>query len=186
MVKRLSTMWETWVRSLGWEDSLEKEMATHSSTLALKIPWTEELGAGYYPRGLKESGTTERLHLLTMLIITANIYWALDGVPCAKYFVSIHSSLLSTSDSGTITTVFILQMRKQRETQRDWETVLLESRLKQNQCRYCTSLLETSATKYVCNEVKFLKTEVNPWSFEPREISAQTYLSKGSRWVPGP
>ena len=37
-VKRLSTMWETWVRSLGWEDSLEKEMATHSSTLALKNP----------------------------------------------------------------------------------------------------------------------------------------------------
>ena len=37
-------------------------MAAHSSTLALKIPWMEELGAGYYPRGLKESGTTERLH----------------------------------------------------------------------------------------------------------------------------
>ena len=37
-------------------------MATHSSTLALKIPWTEELGAGYYPCGRKESGTTERLH----------------------------------------------------------------------------------------------------------------------------
>ena len=54
-VKRLSTMPETWVRSLGWEDSLEKEMATHSSTLALKIPWTEELGAGYCPWGCKES-----------------------------------------------------------------------------------------------------------------------------------
>jgi len=38
------------------------EMATHSSTLALKIPWMEELGAGYYPRGRKELGTTERLH----------------------------------------------------------------------------------------------------------------------------
>ena len=50
------------VRDLGWEDSLEKEIATHSSTLALKIPWTEELGAGYYPQGHKESGTTERLH----------------------------------------------------------------------------------------------------------------------------
>ena len=37
-------------------------MATHSSTLALKIPWTEELGAGYYPWGRKESGMTERLH----------------------------------------------------------------------------------------------------------------------------
>ena len=44
MVKRLPTMWETWVRSLGLGDPLEKEMATHSSTLAWKIPWTEEPG----------------------------------------------------------------------------------------------------------------------------------------------
>ena len=44
MVKRLSAMLETQVRSLDWEDPLEKEMATHSSTLAWKIPWTEELG----------------------------------------------------------------------------------------------------------------------------------------------
>ena len=44
MVKRLPTMWETWVRTLGREDPLEKEMATHSSTLAWKIPWMEELG----------------------------------------------------------------------------------------------------------------------------------------------
>ena len=44
MVKRLSTMWETWIPSLGWEDPLEKEMAIHSSTIAWKIPWTEEPG----------------------------------------------------------------------------------------------------------------------------------------------
>ena len=44
MVKRLSTMRETWVRFLGWEDPLEKEMATHSRTIAWKIPWTEEPG----------------------------------------------------------------------------------------------------------------------------------------------
>ena len=43
-VKRLPTMWETGVQTLGWEDLLEKEMATHSSTLAWKIPWTEEPG----------------------------------------------------------------------------------------------------------------------------------------------
>ena len=42
MVKHLPTMWETQARSLGWEDPLEKEMAAHSSTLAQKIPWTEE------------------------------------------------------------------------------------------------------------------------------------------------
>ena len=44
MVKRLPTMPETQVRSLGWEDPLEKEMATHTSTLAWKIPWMEERG----------------------------------------------------------------------------------------------------------------------------------------------
>ena len=44
MVKRLSTMWETWVRALDWEDPLEKEMAIHSSIIAWKIPWTEEPG----------------------------------------------------------------------------------------------------------------------------------------------
>ena len=44
MVKRLSTMQETRVRSLGQDDPLEKEMAIHSSTLAWKIPWTEEPG----------------------------------------------------------------------------------------------------------------------------------------------
>ena len=45
MVRSLSAMWESWVRSLGWEEPLEKEMATHSSILAWKIPWTEECGS---------------------------------------------------------------------------------------------------------------------------------------------
>ena len=44
MVKNLPTMQETWVRSLGREDPLEKEMATHSSILAWRTPWTEEPG----------------------------------------------------------------------------------------------------------------------------------------------
>ena len=44
MVKHLPTMQETRVRSLGWEDPLEKEMATHPSILAWTIPWTEEPG----------------------------------------------------------------------------------------------------------------------------------------------
>ena len=44
-VKHLPTMWETPVQSLVWEDPLEKETATHSSTLAKKIPWTEEPGS---------------------------------------------------------------------------------------------------------------------------------------------
>ena len=61
MVKRQPTMWETWVRSLDREDPLEKEMATHSSILAWRIQWTEDL-VGYSPPDCKESDTTERLH----------------------------------------------------------------------------------------------------------------------------
>ena len=57
MVKRLPAMWETWVQSLGQEDSLEKEMATHSSILAWRIPWTEETGR-LQSIGLQKSDTT--------------------------------------------------------------------------------------------------------------------------------
>ena len=58
MVKHLPTMWETWVQSPGREDLLGKEMATHSSTLAWKIPWMEEPGR-LQSMGHKESGMTE-------------------------------------------------------------------------------------------------------------------------------
>ena len=66
-VKGLPTMGETWVQSLGWKDPLEKEMATHSSTLSWKIPWTEKPGRLYSPWGHKESDTTKRLHFQTMV-----------------------------------------------------------------------------------------------------------------------
>ena len=57
-VKRLPAMRETWVQVLGWEDPLEKEMSIHSSTLAWKIPWTEE------PERLQSMGSQSRtLHL---------------------------------------------------------------------------------------------------------------------------
>ena len=59
-------MWETWVQSLGQEDPLEKELETHSSILAWRIPWTEELG-GLQSLGHKELDTTERLHFLLSL-----------------------------------------------------------------------------------------------------------------------
>ena len=54
-VKRLPTMPETWVRTLDQEDLLEKEMATHSSILACRIPWTEE-PAGLQSMGLQRVG----------------------------------------------------------------------------------------------------------------------------------
>ena len=55
MIKHLPAMWETWVQSLGWEDPLEKEMATHSRTRPWKIPWTEEPG-GLQFRGSQRVG----------------------------------------------------------------------------------------------------------------------------------
>ena len=78
-LKCLPAMWETWVQSLGWEDPLGKEMATHSSILAWRIPWTEDPGGleshgwrslvGYRVRGCKESETTERLHFTSLHFI---------------------------------------------------------------------------------------------------------------------
>ena len=56
MVKNLPAVQETWVQSLGWEDPLEKEMATHSSILAWRIPWTEE------PGGLQSTGSQTVTH----------------------------------------------------------------------------------------------------------------------------
>ena len=64
MVKNLAAMQETRVRSLGWEDPLEKEIATHSSILAWKFHGWRSL-VGYNPWGHKESDTTERLSTST-------------------------------------------------------------------------------------------------------------------------
>ena len=59
-VKSVTAMQETWVRPLGWEDPLPKEMATHPGMLAWRIPWTEEPGRLLSMR-LQESDTAERL-----------------------------------------------------------------------------------------------------------------------------
>ena len=95
MVKNLPAMWETWVQSLGWEDPLEKGTAPHSSTLAWKIPWTEEPGR-LQSMGL-QSDTTERLHCFWLcfaaaracLVVTIQGYWRCgawtshgSGFPC--------------------------------------------------------------------------------------------------------
>ena len=58
MVKNPPEMWETWVPSLGWEDPLEEGMATQSSILAWRVPWTEE-STGLHSMGSKESDMTE-------------------------------------------------------------------------------------------------------------------------------
>ena len=68
MVKHLSTLQETRVQALGWEDPLEKEMAIHSSTVAWKIPWTEEPGR-LQSMGSQKSDMTERLHFTSLLLL---------------------------------------------------------------------------------------------------------------------
>ena len=71
-LKRLPAMWENWVQSLGWEDPLEKEMATHSSILAWRIPWTEE------PGGLQSTGSQRVGHVwvtsLSMYTVQVLVY----------------------------------------------------------------------------------------------------------------
>ena len=62
-VKHLPTMWKTRVQSLGWEDLLEKEMATHSGFLAWKIPWTEE------PDRLQSMGSQSQIRLSVFTFI---------------------------------------------------------------------------------------------------------------------
>ena len=76
MVKRLPAMWEIWVRSLGQEDPLEKEMVPHSNTLAWKIPWMEE------PGGLQSMGS-QRVRQLSNFTFTYAIYY----IPVA-YFIT--------------------------------------------------------------------------------------------------
>ena len=75
-VKSLPVIQETWVQSLGHEDHLEKEMATHSNILFWRIPWMEGL-AGYSPWGHKELNTTEPR---TLSFITAlEVFWGVKG-----------------------------------------------------------------------------------------------------------
>ena len=57
MVKNLPEMWETWVRSLDWEDALEEGIASHSSILAWRVPWTKE------PGGLQSTGSQSQTQL---------------------------------------------------------------------------------------------------------------------------
>ena len=77
-VKRLPTMQETQVRSLGWEDPLEKEMAPHSSTLAWKIPWMED------PGRLQSMGSQTVRHGLAFSLFTIPFY------VCTTSSLSVH------------------------------------------------------------------------------------------------
>ena len=71
MVKHLPAMWKTWVRSQGWIDPLKKEMATHSSILAQKTPWTEEPGR-LQSMGSQRVGYDERFHFPFTVYVMAS------------------------------------------------------------------------------------------------------------------
>ena len=75
MVKNLPAVQEIWVRSLGWEDLLEKRMFTHSSILAWKIPWIEEPG-GLPSMGLQKLDMTDRLTLFAKFYIQICLPWS--------------------------------------------------------------------------------------------------------------
>ena len=100
MVNHLPAMRETQVWSLGWEDPLEKEMATHSSTLAWKIPWTEEPGR-LQPKGLQRVRHNWATSLYTSLILYTIVF--------ASYFSSPLLPL-SRSVSPVVTTSFFLYL----------------------------------------------------------------------------
>ena len=89
MVKNLPEMRETWVQSWGWEDPLKKGMATHSSILAWRIPWAEELG-GLSSYGHKQWDLTEQLACKKAIKIREEwVLEAKDEDPISKTSVKI-------------------------------------------------------------------------------------------------
>ena len=92
-VKRLPTIWETQVRSMGREDPLEKEMATHSSTLAWKIPWTEDPGS-LRSMGLQELDTAERLCFTLLVLCLCHILVILIVFPIFSLFYLVWGSVI--------------------------------------------------------------------------------------------
>ena len=85
LVKNLPTVRETWVQSLGWDDPLEKEKATHSSILAWRIPWTK-------------SDTIERLHFYCMALTSPPHLFLNQGFPLGKHRAFSNKMHLSNAD----------------------------------------------------------------------------------------
>ena len=83
MVKRLPALRETRVQSMGQEDPLEKEMATHSTTLAWKIPWMEE------PGGLQSMGPQSRTRLSDFTFFLSKQYWKKELNFILKYYWTV-------------------------------------------------------------------------------------------------
>ena len=102
MVKNLSAMRETWFRSLNWEDAMKKGMATHSSILAWKIPWTEEPG-GLQPMGsqrvrqdwVTNAYTVDINHIVVQLLSCVQLFATPSTAACqASLSFTVSQSLL--------------------------------------------------------------------------------------------
>ena len=95
-LKRFPPMWETWVRSLGREDPLEKEMATHSSVLAWRIPWREGPLVGYIQSvWLQESGKQQQQHRRILSLgpeqgVPLSLHWFIHKMDCMLVVSSFH------------------------------------------------------------------------------------------------
>ena len=90
MGKASACMWENWVWSLGQEVPLEKEMASHTSTLAWKIPWTEEPGK-LQSMGCKESYTTEQFHFFIQ-VMGFSFLFSFFSVFCIRVMLLLQNS----------------------------------------------------------------------------------------------
>ena len=92
----LSAMQETWVRFLGQEYPLEEETATHTSIPAWKIPWTEKPGELHSPWGHKESDTTERLQIDTLLFFRYLVGTLEAPRPYFRAFISLNIAICTS------------------------------------------------------------------------------------------
>ena len=106
-VKRLPTMLETWVRSLGWEDPLEKKMATHSSIFAWRIPWTEE------PGRLQSTGLQRVRHVWVNSLSLSKVAEIAHIIPICPLssFLQCYYLLLFNSFIECLSDVFCIRLR---------------------------------------------------------------------------
>ena len=93
-------------------------MATHSSTRALKIPWMEEVGAGYYPWGCKESGMTERLHFTADTIFLRTLW-----ISCGWHSNTLHYKEATSTTFFEIILSLSLALVEMTEGQTDFQKI---------------------------------------------------------------
>ena len=133
MVKRLPTMQVTWVQSLDWEDLLEKEMATHSSTLAWKIPWTEE------PGRLQSMGS-QRVGHDRATSLSLSLFSSLSYICLHLHFIREMSAMSISAVQATSSLASLIHIS---ETEGGYE-ILSELQLLRCLCKLHTHLVLTS------------------------------------------